>query len=281
MKSVNEMVLEAVQYIRTITNASPDIAIVLGSGLGDFAYKIVDPIEIPYAEIPYFKSSTVEGHEGKLIFGKIYGREVVAMKGRLHYYEGYSMQEITFPIRVFTLLGVSKLIVTNAAGAINKKFKAGDIMLIKDHLNMSGVSPLMGANCEVFGPRFPSMSQVYSMDMMNCFKQTVEKIARTKEGEAIKFKNRIQEGVYAFMPGPQYETKAEARMLEILGADAVGMSTVPEVIAAAHSGIEVLGLSCITNMADGADVSHEEVLDAVNQVTESLTAFIVETIPNL
>lgn len=267
MDNLNEKVLEAVDYIRTRVNADPDIGIILGSGLGNLAYSIIDPIEISYADIPYFPTSTVQGHDGKLIFGKIYGKNVVAMKGRLHYYEGYSMQTITFPIRVLTLLGISKLIVTNAAGAINKKFKVGDIMLIEDHLNMSGTSPLIGKNYDVFGPRFPSMNHAYSKRMMDIMKDITKKLDIS-----------IEEGVYAFMPGPQYETKAEVKMLSILGADAVGMSTVPEVIVAAHSGIEVLGISCITNATGAEEISHEEVLEAVNQTSEKLTSLVIEVI---
>ncbi len=267
MENLNEKVFEAVSYIRTRVSSAPDIGIVLGSGLGDLAYNIVDPVEISYSDIPYFKSSTVPGHEGKLIFGKIYGKDVVAMKGRLHYYEGYSMQDITFPLRVFTILGVSKLIVTNAAGAINKKFKVGDLMVITDHLNMSGNSPLIGKNNEVFGPRFPSMNSVYSKNLREVLKDT-----------ASKLKINLQEGVYAFMPGPQYETKAEVKMLSTLGADAVGMSTVPEVIVAAHSGIDVMGISCITNATGAEDISHEEVLAAVNIAATSLTSLVIEFI---
>ena len=270
MENMGEKVLEAVNYIRTRVNVDPDVAIILGSGLGDLAYKIMDPIEIPYADIPYFKTSTVEGHDGKLIFGKIYGKDVVAMKGRLHYYEGYSMQDITFPLRVLTLLGVSKLIVTNAAGAVNKKYKVGDMMIITDHLNMSGMSPLMGKNYELFGPRFPAMNRVYSDDLKEMLKDT-----------ASKLKINLQEGVYAFMPGPQYETKAEVKMLSLLGADAVGMSTVPEVIVAAHSGIDVLGISCITNATGDEDVSHEEVLSAISKTTEVLTTLVIELINKL
>lgn len=270
MENMNEKVLEAVNYIRTIVSTVPDVGIILGSGLGNLACNIIDPIEISYADIPYFKNSTVAGHEGKLIFGKIYGKLVVAMKGRLHYYEGYSMQDITFPLRVLTILGVSKLIVTNAAGAINKKFKVGDIMLIEDHINMSGTSPLIGKNYEIFGERFPSMNHAYSSEMREIFKET-----------ASKLKINLQEGVYAFMPGPQYETKAEVKMLSVLGADAVGMSTVPEVIVAAHSGIDVLGISCITNATGAEDISHQEVLEAVNGASELLTSLVIEFINKL
>lgn len=271
MDNLNEKVLEAVSYIRTRVITNPDIGIILGSGLGNLASSIVDAVEISYEDIPYFPASTVQGHDGKLIFGKIFGKDIVAMKGRVHYYEGYSMQEITFPIRVFAMLGISKLIVTNAAGAINKKYKVGDIMLIQDQINMSGNSPLIGKNQEIFGPRFPSMNGVYSTAMRELVKEIAKKIKITN----------LQEGVYAFMPGPQYETKAEVKMLSILGADAVGMSTVPEVIVAAHSDIEVLGISCITNITEAETVSHEEVLIAVSQATQTLTTLVLETIHQL
>ena len=271
MDDLNEKVFEAVSYIRTKVEINADIGIILGSGLGNLAYSISDAVEIPYEEIPYFPHSTVQGHEGKLIFGKVYGKNVVAMKGRVHYYEGYSMQEITFPIRVFTMLGISTLIVTNAAGAINKKYKIGDIMLIKDHMNMSGNSPLIGKNHDVFGTRFPSMQGTYTQTLRDAVKEIAKQI---------KFPN-LQEGVYAFMPGPQYETNAEVNMLSILGADAVGMSTVPEVIVAAHSGINVLGISCITNTTGGEEVSHEDVLEAVNQVSETLVTIILQLVHQL
>lgn len=270
MEDLNGRVLEAVNYIRTKVQDDVNIGIILGSGLGNLAHKIMDPIEIPYEEIPYFKTSTVQGHDGKLIFGKIYGKNVVAMKGRLHYYEGYSMQEITFPLRVFAILGVETIIVTNAAGAINKKYKVGDLMLIEDHLNMSGMSPLMGKNHDIFGVRFPSMNNVYSKGMRQIFKEI-----------AAKYKVNLQEGVYAFMPGPQYETKAEVKMLSVLGADAVGMSTVPEVIVAAHSCMNVLGISCITNATGAEEISHEEVLAAVDGASETLTSLVIEFINKL
>ena len=270
MDNLNEKVLEAVNYIRTRVETDPDVGIILGSGLGNLAYNIENPVEISYADIPYFQTSTVKGHEGKLIFGKIYGKDVVAMKGRLHYYEGYSMQDIAFPLRVLTMLGISTLIVTNAAGGINKKFKVGDIMLITDHLNMSGKSPLMGKNSEMFGPRFPSMNNIYSPELIKEVKDIASKLKIT-----------LQEGVYAFMPGPQYETPAEVKMLSMLGADAVGMSTVPEVIVAAHSGMNVLGISCITNATGAEEISHQEVLEVVDNASETLTALVIEIISKL
>lgn len=267
MESLSERVLEAVNYIRTKVTERPTVGIILGSGLGNLAYSIIDPIEIPYSEIPYFKDSTVQGHEGKLIFGKIYDKYVVAMKGRLHYYEGYSMQEITFPLRVLVLLGISNLIVTNAAGAVNDKYKVGDLMIIKDHINLSGNSPLMGPNDEMFGPRFPGMTGVYAENLISTLKSV-----------AAKYKINLQEGVYAYMTGPQYETPAEVKMLSVLGADAVGMSTVPEVIVASHSGLNVLGISCITDTAGDSNISHEDILEVVDNASEQLSELVVEFI---
>ena len=269
---VTDKLMDAVKYIRSIVEDKPTVGIILGSGLGALAYEIQNPIEIGYADIPFFKTSTVPGHEGKLIFGKIYDKNIVAMQGRLHYYEGYSMQDVVFPIRVFALLGVETLIVTNAAGGINPKFNPGDLMVITDHINMSGNSPLIGPNVEILGPRFPSMRKIYSTEY-------IEKI----KGVAAKLKINLQEGVYAFMPGPQYETDAEVKMLETLGASAVGMSTVPEVIAAAHSSINVLGVSCITNMAGGGEESpsHKEVLDVASKAEEDFTSLILDTINEL
>ena len=267
MEDLQDKIMDAVRYIRGVVEMKPTIAIVLGSGLGSLAYEIQDTIEIPYGEIPYFKTSTVPGHEGKLIFGKLFGKDVVAMQGRVHYYEGYTMQEITMPIRVFALLGVETLIVTNAAGGINSKFKAGDIMAITDHINLSGNSPLIGPNVEILGPRFPVMKQVYSPDLIVLLKKV-----------ASELKINIQEGVYAYMPGPQYETDAEVKMLGILGASAVGMSTVPEVICASHSGMRVLGISCITNVAGSTETSHKEVLEQAAKASQTLVAVVLDTI---
>ena len=269
MDDIDRKVMEAVNFINLQVGYNPDIAIILGSGLGNLAYEIQDRIEINYSDIPYFKSSTVEGHEGKLIFGKIYDKNVVAMQGRLHFYEGYSMQEITFPIRVFAILGVSVIIVTNAAGGLNSTFKPGDLMLIKDHINISGNSPLMGRNYDLFGPRFPSMKGVYNTGLLDIARQVAKELNIS-----------IKEGVYAFMPGPQYETDAEVRMLVTLGANAVGMSTVPEVIAASHSGMAVLGISCITNVAgaDGGVPTHREVLDVANKVESNFVSLVMDTI---
>ncbi len=272
MEEYEKQVFEAVEYIKSRIAKKPDIAIILGSGLGGLAYEIQDPIELPYDEIPYFKIPSVEGHDGKLIFGTIYDKSVVAMQGRVHYYEGYSMEEVTFPIRVFTLLGVEDLIVTSTAGGIDPKYVPGDLMLIKDHINLTWQSPLRGRNHDIFGPRFPTMKGVYDPELI--------KIARSV---AMEMSFNLQEGVYAFMPGPQFETDAEIKMLKILGADAVGMSTVPEVIAAAHSGIKVLGISCITSATgyEGISPNHDEVLEEASKVEKNFTSLVLDTIKKM
>lgn len=268
MQDLLQKAMESATYIMKKINEKPDVVVVLGSGLGKLADEIRNPIEISYNEIPNFKISNVVGHENKLIYGTIYNKKVLAMKGRYHYYEGYSMQEVTFPIRVFALLGIQNIILTNAAGAINKKYNAGDLMLINDHLKLCADSPLRGLNADEFGTRFPNMTDAYSKDFLNLAKS----VAKT-------LKIDLQEGVYAFMPGPQYETLAELKMLSILGADAVGMSTVPEVITAVHSGMNVLGVSCITNET-GTDkpLSHKDVTEVATGIEKKFTSLIVEII---
>jgi len=273
MSNLTEKVLEATKRITDLVSERPSVGIVLGSGLGDLAYEVQNPIEIPFSEIPYFKTSTVSGHDGKLIFGKIYDEYVVVMKGRIHYYEGYSMEEITFPIRVMAMLGIKALILTNSAGGISPKYKVGDLMFITDHINIGGISPLRGENDENFGPRFPSMTDIYDKTLISIAKSVANEL-----------KISYQEGIYAFMPGPQYETNAEIKMLSIIGATAVGMSTVPEAIVAAHSGIPILAISCITNVTgkQNADaLSHEEVLDAANNASQKFIALIMDTIDKL
>ena len=270
MEDMDQRVIEAVKFIKTQIYSKPDIAIILGSGLGALAYEIQDSISIPFEQIPYFKKSTVKGHEGNLIFGKIYGKSVVAMQGRLHYYEGYSMQDVTFPVRVFALLGVEVLIVTNAGGGINPAFNIGDLMLITDHINLSGTSPLIGRNYELFGPRFPSLLNVYNKQLL--------KIAK---GVANEMNFNIHEGVYAYITGPQYPTEAEIKMLGLLGASAVGMSTVPEVIAASHSDIDVLGISCITHVASAQPkhpTTHAEILENASKYERDFISLVKDTI---
>lgn len=257
---------EAATYIRARFGIIPPVAMVLGSGLGLLADKMTDKKEIAYGSIPNFPVSTVVGHEGKLIKGELSGRSVIALCGRFHYYEGYEMADITMYVKVLMLLGVKTLIITNAAGGVNKAFNAGDLMLITDHIKFFDASPLRGKNYEDLGPRFNDMSFAYTPEL--------QRIAK----EAAKSANiELKEGVYAFMPGPSFETPAEIRMLSVLGADAVGMSTVPEVISAAHSSMEVLGISCITNMAAGIlaqPLSHEEVFETAEKTKDRFSALI-------
>lgn len=237
-------------------NYAPEIGIILGSGLGELADEYCD-IAIPYSEIPDFIKSTVKGHKGRLVFAKINGKRVVMMQGRNHYYEGHSMQEITYPVKVMKKLGVKTLILTNAAGAVNESFKPSDLMLITDHINNMGANPLFGANDETLGERFPDMSEIYK-----------KKLIELAEGCADKLGIKLQKGVYFANSGPSYETPAEICMARILGADAVGMSTVPEAIVANYCKLDVLGISCISNAASGvgsAALSHEEVIDVTNQ----------------
>ncbi len=260
---------EAADYIKgKMGEISPKIAIILGSGLGVLSEEITEKIVIPYKEIPNFPVSTVTGHAGELIIGKLQNVAIIAMNGRSHYYEGYSLQEATFPIRVFKLLGINELILTNAAGGINTEYKPGDFMIINDHLSFFAESVLRGKNMDEFGPRFPDMSEVYKKD----------KIAKLEE-IIKKYTGRPNVGVYAYMKGPTYETPAEIRALRTLGADAVGMSTVPEAIVANHCGIEVAAISCITNMAAGIldeKLSHEEVKETADRVKMTFKEIIKE-----
>lgn len=280
---------ETASFIASRIVNRPNIGIILGSGLGSLADEVKeDRIEIPYSEIPNFPTSKVEGHGNKLIIGKIYDKNVIIMQGRFHYYEGYELDEVTFPIRVFALLGIEQLIVTNAAGGINKKFKPQDLMIINDHINISGLSPLRGGNEDVFGERFPSMTDAYSPRLielakdvasLKAFDEEFDKKAMRKAKEGYDLTIDLQEGVYAFMTGPQYETKAEIKMLETIGADAVGMSTVPEVIVARHMGIEVLGISCITNVTSvGIAPSHDEVIENASVAEEKFKNLVMRLI---
>ncbi len=271
-----EQIKEAASFIQTKTKIKPEVGMILGSGLGSLAEMVIDPMIIPYHDIPHFPQSTVQGHSGQFVVGELQGKSVIVMQGRVHYYEGYSPSQITFPIRVLKLLGVEKLIVTNAAGGINRSFNAGELMLIDDHINfigMAGVHPLRGPNLEEFGTRFPDMSQAYDRE----YKKLA--IAKAKE-LSIPF----HKGVYCCLSGPTFETPAELRFLQATGADAVGMSTAPEVTVARHSGIRVLGISSITNMTslDGEhEASHEEVMDYGKQVAIHLKALLLKVIPEL
>jgi len=256
----------AARTIRARVTLEPRIAIVLGSGLGAFADDFEEPVGIPYNEIPGFPRSTVEGHSGRLVVGKVDSVPVVAMQGRVHYYEGYSLDEVTFPVRTFKLLGIKTLILTNAAGGINVQLTQGTLMMISDHLNLMGDNPLRGPNDERFGPRFPDMSAVYSPELQQLV---------VEEAKAIGVE--VRRGIYGGLSGPSYETPAEIHLLRNLGADAVGMSTVPEAIVARHMDMEVLGISCITNMAAGLGdepIDHAEVMATGDRVRGTFTQLL-------
>src|SRR5829696_1097507 len=264
--SIYERAEHATRVIRARISIDPRIAIVLGSGLGGFADDFEEPEAIPYEEIPGFVRSTAEGHAGRLVVGRVDSVPVVAMQGRVHYYEGYSFEEVTFPIRTFKLLGIKTLILTNAAGGINVQLTQGALMVLSDHLNMMGDNPLRGRNDERFGPRFPDMTAVYSRDLQEL---VVE--------EANEIGVEVRRGIYGALSGPSYETPAEIHLLRNLGADAVGMSTVPEAIVARHMGLEVLGISCITNMAAGIGdepINHEEVMATGDRVRDTFAQLL-------
>ena len=232
----------------------PEVLLILGSGLGSLGDQVEQPLVVPYAQVPHMKRSTAPDHKGQFVFGRLSGRNVAVMQGRLHTYEGWSFADVSYPVRVLRLLGAKTLLVTNAAGAVNTAFSAGDIMMITDHIKLFGVSPLCGPNLEEFGPRFPDMSHVYTPRLQAAARQA-----------AAELDISLREGVYMYFPGPQYETPAEVRAARLLGADAVGMSTVPETIVAAHCGMEVLGFTLCTNMAAGVldqPLSSDEVIAA-------------------
>ena len=264
--SLYERAEHATRIIRARISVEPRIAVILGSGLGGFADDFEDSVGIPYEEIPGFMRSTAQGHAGRLVVGKVDSVPLLAMQGRVHYYEGYSLEEVTFPIRTFKLLGIKTLILTNAAGGINVQLTQGGLMVLTDHLNLMGENPLRGPNDERFGPRFPDMSSVYSPELQEL---AVE--------EAKTIGVELRRGIYGALSGPSYETPAEIHLLRNLGADAVGMSTVPEAIVARHMGLEVLGISCITNMAAGISdepINHEEVMATGVRVRESFTELL-------
>ena len=261
-----EQVLESVAYLRSVTAQQPTLGIILGSGLGGLVDMMTDKDAIPYADIPHFPQSTVPGHAGNLVFGRIGGTTVVVMQGRFHYYEGFTMDEVTYGVYVMKLLGATGLIVTNACGGVNRSFAPGDLMLISDYISFMAPNPLIGPNDERFGPRFPDMTEPYSRRLM----AKAEDIA-----DALGI--RLQKGVYALFSGPCFETAAEIRAYAALGADVVGMSTVPETIVANYLGMEVLGISCITNMATGIAErkhSHEAVMQTANAAGVRLCALV-------
>lgn len=268
-----QKIKESTEFIENKIMDKPNIGLILGSGLGGLADKIENPIKINYSDIPNFPISTVEGHAGQLVIGKLGDQNVIAMQGRFHYYEGYDLQDVTFPVRVMTHLGIKNLIVTNAAGGSNNEFHPGDLMIIKDHINFTGQNPLRGKNLDEKGPRFLDMSYAYDRELIKLAKES---------GESLNID--LKEGVYMWLTGPTYETPSEVRLANILGADAVGMSTVPEVIVANHEGVKVLGISCITNMAAGIldqPLNHEEVVATSLLVRDKFESLILKILSKI
>ncbi len=271
--SLYERAEKAARMIRSRTNAEVSVAIVLGSGLGAFADDLTEATAIPYHEIPGFAQSTVEGHAGRLVIGKVGAVTVAAMQGRFHFYEGYNLEEVTFPIRVLKLLGVRTLVLTNAAGALNTEFAPGSLMVISDHINLLGANPLTGLNDDRFGPRFPDLTSVYAPELQN---MVIE--------EARAMGMEMRRGIYAALSGPSYETPAEIHMVRTLGADAVGMSTVPEAIVARHMDVRVIGISCITNLAAGVSnrpIDHSQVMAIGDRVRGQFTELLGRVIKRL
>ena len=268
-----ERATEAAQYIQSKTTLRPKIALVLGSGLGGFADEFENATKIPFAEIPYFPRSTAIGHAGQLVLGEVDGIPLAGMQGRVHLYEGYSAKDVAFPVRVFFRMGVRAIVLTNAAGGIKFEFSEGRLVVIRDHINLQGVNPLTGSNDERFGPRFPDMTIAYD-----------KRFREMTVGEGNRMGIGMYEGVYAALAGPSYETPAEIRYLRSIGADLVGMSTVPEVIAARHCGIRVLGISCVTNPAAGIlerPLNHEEVLQTAERVKGQFIGLLLGVIPRI
>ncbi len=268
-----DKIKEAVDFIKNKTNKSPKIGLILGSGLGSLADTIENPVIIKYEEIPNFPVSTVEGHAGQLVIGELSGKVVVAMQGRFHFYEGYPLKDVTFPVRVMIGLGMESMIVTNAAGGVNLDYTPGDLMIITDQINFTGQNPLIGENLNELGPRFLDMTRAYNRDYIDIAKKVGEKLGLN-----------LKEGVYMWFTGPTYETPSEVKLARILGADAVGMSTVPEVIVANHEGVKVLGISCITNMASGIldqPLNHEEVVETSMKVKDNFEKLLIEILDKI
>ncbi|MCL1996970.1 MAG: purine-nucleoside phosphorylase [Defluviitaleaceae bacterium] len=263
---INERINNAYDFIADKGNFSPKVGLILGSGLGDFANTLENPTAIPFGDIPNFPKPTVEGHTGAFVFGKHKGLEVVALQGRIHYYEGYTMEEVTMPVRIMKKFGTHTVIITNAAGGVNESFGAGTLMQITDHINFSGGNPLIGPNIAEFGPRFPDCTNIYTKDLVEKLNQAATKAEIT-----------LQKGVYIMFSGPNYETPAEIRFCRTIGADAVGMSTVPEAIVAAHANMRVMGISCVTNAAAGIldqELNHAEVVEVANRVKADFTKLL-------
>lgn len=270
--SIFEKANEAANFIKEKGVQDVEVGLILGSGLGELADEIEDSIVIPYEEIPNFPVSTVEGHAGQLVYGLLGGKKVLALQGRFHYYEGYTMGEVTFPVRVMSSLNAHSIIVTNAAGGVNEDFQPGDLMMITDHINFTGTSPLIGPNDEEQGPRFPDLSQAYDKEYQTFIEESAKELNLS-----------LKKGVYMGFTGPTYETPAEVRMARIMGGDAVGMSTVSEVIVARHAGLRVAGISCITNLAAGmgAELNHEDVIEVSTRIRASFKELIVSLLGKL
>jgi purine-nucleoside phosphorylase len=273
MTELRKQIAESLEFIRTKTKSKPTIGIILGTGLGGLVKEIKQDVVIDYATIPHFPISTVESHHGKLIFGTLAGKKIVAMQGRFHMYEGYNLKQVTFPVRVMKFLGVKSILVSNAAGALNPLFKKGDVMLISDHINLLGDNPLIGPNDDEIGPRFPDMSEAYDKELIGLAEQA-----------ALDLKIRVQKGVYVAMQGPNLETKSEYRFLRTIGADAVGMSTVPEDIVAVHMGMRVLGFSILTDecFPDALKPALlEEILKVATKAEPKMTAIMKEVVKRM
>jgi purine-nucleoside phosphorylase len=272
-QDITKQISQTVAFLAPLLKHKPEVGLVLGSGLGAFVQEMQDPVVIPYRDIPHFEPTTIEGHEGALVNGLVGGVPVIALQGRWHYYEGYSQHSIVIPTRALATLGAHTLLLTNAAGGVNLKFKGGELMIIEDHINLMWDNPLTGTEPALFGPRFPDMSEVYCKKS----RQLIQKI-----GDELAIP--LQRGVYAALRGPTYETPAEVRMLRVLGVDAIGMSTVPEAIAARHLGMRVVGLSCITNLAAGMEakqLSHREVQDEAHKIIKQFSALLNRAIPEI
>lgn len=266
-------VMESAEYIKKFVPMDIEIGVILGSGLGDLAEEIEEKIVIQYKDIPNMPRTTVSGHKGQFVIGKMCGKSVIMMQGRFHFYEGHKMDTLALPIYLMKYLGVKNLIVTNAAGGVNESYKPGDLMIIRDHINFSFDNPLIGENDEEIGPRFPDMTRAYPKELREVAKKCADKL-----------NIKLQEGVYLMMTGPTYETPSEIKMARILGGDAVGMSTVPDVISAVHCGLPVLGISCITNMAAGildAPLNHKEVIETSQRVKREFTSLIKSVIAEI
>lgn len=286
-----ENAVEAAEFIKSRYDREIKVAVVLGSGLGAFAEEVQNAVSIPYEEIPHFSKSTVEGHAGRLLLGEVEGVAVAVQQGRFHYYEGYDIDRVVFPVRTFSVLGVKNLLLTNAAGSVNTDFGQGSLMLIRDHINLMGVNPLRGRNDDRFGTRFPDMTEVYALDYQEIVLAEAKKMAQEKAARReAKTGNRhtanyfVRRGVYCALSGPSYETPSEIRMLRFQGADAVGMSTVPEAIAARHAGMKVIGISCITNMAAGISddvIHHDEVMETGARVATTFKELLRRVVVRL